>query len=281
MVCSLDKKFADCFRGARNSNVTTARVFVACTVALLLVGSPRRAAAEYRSTVPPTLEIEVIDPNADPLSRPAVDIVRDENGQMVVDIPPAVLVHRYYYTGDRAFQAQFLPGGPTIVVVNHPKTGERCYIDVQMLPGAPRVIYTDHEIEYDYGERGISVVFGLFGKPSVKYRNGMTATRRIGKLVHMDELKKHASKAHEQLKQGAEFSKTIVYGAVATVSDSADQVISPVKGVLESLPLGKILFDPTLEQQLMTTAAEHKRKKQMEKLEKQKQRNELTRRTIR
>ena len=31
-----------------------------------------------------------------------------------------------------------LEGGATIVVVNHPKTGERCYIDVQMLPGAPR-----------------------------------------------------------------------------------------------------------------------------------------------
>ena len=123
------------------------------------------ADAKHRraANVPPTMEIEVLDPNADPLGRPAVELNRDDCGNLIVDIPPVVLVHRYYYTGDRSFQAQLLPGGPSIVVVNHPKTGARCYIDVQMMPGAPRVTYTGHAIEYDYGEHGITIHFGLFG----------------------------------------------------------------------------------------------------------------------
>ena len=53
-----------------------------------------------------------------------------------------------------------------VVVVNHPKTGERCYIDVQMIPGAPRVTYTGHSIEYDYGQQGICIHFGFFGPKS-------------------------------------------------------------------------------------------------------------------
>jgi len=43
--------------------------------------------------VPPTLEIEVLDPNADPLGNPAVRTIKNAAGQTVVDIPPVVLVH--------------------------------------------------------------------------------------------------------------------------------------------------------------------------------------------
>ena len=96
------------------------------------------------------LKVEVADLGPSP-----VELGRDEAGNVIVDIPPVILVHRYYFTGERSFQAQLLPGGPSIVVVNHPKTGERTYIDVQMPPGAPRVTYTDHSIEYDYGETGV------------------------------------------------------------------------------------------------------------------------------
>src|SRR5437016_1193792 len=69
--------------------------------------------------VPPTLEIEVLDPNVDPRGNPAVvtkpSCVRTchgPEGRLTVDIPEVVLVHRYYYTGDRTFQGPFLPGGP-------------------------------------------------------------------------------------------------------------------------------------------------------------------------
>lgn len=237
---------------------------------------------ERRTTnVPPTLEIEVLDPNADPLGRPAIELARDEYGNMIVDIPPVVLVHRYYFTGERSFQAQLLPGGPSIVVANHPKTGQRCYIDVQMPPGAPRVTYTGHSIEYDFGEIGVSVVFGPFGHPSVKYRSGATLHDKVSDFFHVDALKQHAQTSHEHVKQSAARTKVMTYGAAVSVGETAGQVMLPVKNVLHVLPFGKIIFDPAHGEKLFQTAADHKREKEISRLEKQRRYEELTRRTIR
>ena len=124
-----------------------------CIGLLLLSAVTAEAGKRRPANVPAADEIEVISPNVDPLDRPAAVIKDWSNGLKTVDIPPTVLVHKYYYTGDRSFQAQLLPGGPSIVVVNHPKTGERCYIEMQMLPGAPRVTYTSHSIERFWNER--------------------------------------------------------------------------------------------------------------------------------
>jgi hypothetical protein len=55
--------------------------------------------------VPPTQEIVVLDPNVDPNGNPAV-IPRPNCNFTLVDIPPTVLVHRFYYTGDRSFYAR-------------------------------------------------------------------------------------------------------------------------------------------------------------------------------
>ena len=155
------------------------RSFIPVTV-WLAVGllQPVAAYAERPAPVPPGLEIEVLDSNV-AIGNPAV-IVRDRgDGTSSVEIPPVVLVHRYYYTGDRSFQAQILPGGPSIVVVHHPKTGEQCYIPVQMLPGAPRVHYSGSKIEYDYGRHGITISFGLFGRPKVTYRTSNSIRVRL------------------------------------------------------------------------------------------------------
>ncbi len=48
------------------------------------------------TTVPPSLEIEVLDPGVDPLGNPAVLLEPDplHPGQLRVEIPPVVLVHR-------------------------------------------------------------------------------------------------------------------------------------------------------------------------------------------
>lgn len=128
-------------------------------------GRPFRPAA---AAVPPTQEIEVLDPGVDPTGKPAVLLRPGPVGQLV-DVPPAVLVHRYYYTGDRTFQAQMLPGGPVIVAVNHPQTLERVYVPVTLPPGAPRVTYTPHAIRYDYGPQSVALKFGPCGKPTVSY----------------------------------------------------------------------------------------------------------------
>src|SRR5205814_3237000 len=124
------------------------------------------------------MEIEVLDPNVDPRGNPAV-VTRPTvvmtpagpDGRVMVDIPPTVLVHRYYYTGDRTFQAQLLPGGPCIVVASHPKTGERLYIPVTFPPGAPRVTYATDSIDYDYGSQAVKVSFCCWfhARPKVTY----------------------------------------------------------------------------------------------------------------
>ena len=235
------------------------------------------AVAAAPGTVPPTLEIEVIDPNAGPLGRPAVELGRDELGNLIVDIPPTLLVHRYYYTGDRSFQAQLLPGGPTIVVLSHPKTGERTYIDVQMPPGAPRVTYSSHYVKYDFGQTAVTVEFGLFGYVGVKYRNG----RALGAIFRVDGLKQRVHAAHEHLRKSAGQTKAIAYGAVATVSETADQVALPARNLLETLPFGKIVFAPDMAQQLAQTAAEHERDKANRRAKRDRRFDELSLRTIR
>jgi len=130
--------------------------------------------------VPPTQEIEVLDPGVDPTGNPAAIVRPDAGlpGVARVDIPPAVLVHKFYYTGDRSFQGPMLPGGPTIVAAGHPKTGERVYVPVTLPPGAPRVTYTSHAIRYDYGPQAVTLAFGPCGKPHVIYGQATAAGER-------------------------------------------------------------------------------------------------------
>jgi len=209
---------------------------------MTLLGTAVRAAQP--APVPPTLEIEVLDPNADPLGNPAV-IVRDDGyGQSFVDIPPVVLVHRYYYTGDRSFQGPMLPGGPSIVVVNDPRDGQRCYIPVQMLPGAPRVHYSGRKIEYDYGRSGISISFGLWGKPKVVYRNSVPAARRAKNVIVGTG--KGTARLVEQsglpnlAKTSAQGTKNVVVNTKNAVEDLGQGLLAPAIGLVNATPLGSI-----------------------------------------
>ena len=219
------------------------------TVAIILLGTSAYAAQSAVGTlaapVPPTLEIEVLDPNVDPMGNPAVVVVRNlGGGESIVDIPPVVLVHRYYYTGDRSFQGPMLPGGPSIVVVNDPRDGQRCYIPVQMLPGAPRVHYTGRKIEYDYGRNGITISFALWRKPKVVYRNSVPATRRAKNMVV--GAGKGAGRLVEQsgvpdlAKRGAEGTKNVVINTKNAVEDIGRGLLSPVVGLINATPLGSL-----------------------------------------
>lgn len=139
-----------------------------CCVALLQMTPGVNA--EKKAPVPATQEIDVILPGVSSNGIPAV-LVESEGGTASIDIPPTVLVHRYYYTGDRSFQGPYIPGGPCIVVANHPKTKCRVYADVQMLPGAPEVLYSKDIIEYRYGKSRILVSFAHDGGAKVSYKN--------------------------------------------------------------------------------------------------------------
>jgi hypothetical protein len=222
--------------------------------AVLSIGPGLLRAGEkhHPDLVPPTLEIEVLDPNADPQGNPAVELQPRDDGRMGVEIPRTILVHKYYYTGDRTFQAQLLHGGPCIVVVNHPKTGERCYIDVQMLPGAPKVTYTPHKIEYDFGAHGICIDFGLFGFPKVVYRNGVPVSRRVGNVVQCVYTGTSELVTRTGLPEGihdvAQGTKVVVNHAADAVHNVGTAVIKPVKQIVSMTPIGSIFStDPAKE----------------------------------
>jgi hypothetical protein len=191
--------------------------------------------------VPPTKEMVILDPSADPLGDPAVRARPSEFGGMVIDIPPTVIVHRYYYAGDRTFQGPFVPGGPTIVVASHPKTGERLYIPVQMIPGAPRVTYTSRSIQYDYGNQGIDVEFCfLTGRPIVSYRRGKTlhriASDAYGSMVDASKSLALRSGAAEASHKTLESAKSFSGGVVDRTRDAGKIVATPI-WQLKQLPV--------------------------------------------
>jgi hypothetical protein len=169
---------------------------------------------------------------------------------MVVDIPPVVLVHRYYYTGDRSFQGPMLPGGPSIVVVHHPRTGERLYVRAQMLPGAPRVIYTKSSIEYNYGPQAIILKFGHHGNPSVVYRQGTPL------LEHWTQARESHHERVDQWVQRTGIPQAcdrVRAGASNAAGASADGLrmvgkaaLTPVVQIIRATPLGSFFStDPT------------------------------------
>jgi hypothetical protein len=157
---------------------------------LMIAMTANNAFAQARvSRVIPSLEIEILDPNVDARGNPGVIVGQDAWGKTQVDIAPTIMVHRYYYTGDRTVRGPDLPGGPSIIVAFHPKSGQKVYLPVQMLPGSPMVTYTAQSIEYDFGDRAVLVSFPRFGNPKVVYRNGRSLTDRLGNLVHWDKVK--------------------------------------------------------------------------------------------
>ena len=106
-------------------------------------------------------DLVVYDPSTHERGFPAVQLNPKGDG-LVVDIPPTIHIHRYYYSGDKEIQGPIIAGGPTVVVANHPKTGERMYIDVMLPAGAPRIAYDKHGITYVYPNQRVEVRFHRF-----------------------------------------------------------------------------------------------------------------------
>jgi len=175
-------------------------------------------------------ELEIVDPGLREDGVPAIEFKDSPHG-IEVEIRPTVHVHRYYYNGDKAYQAPFRHGGPTIVVANHPRTGKRLYIDVNLPPGAPLVSYTKRRITYTFPERRVIIAFSHChnDKVTVHYRGG----RRIGPKP---EEVKTRHKLHQALKDAYETRKKLVVGAAATVSDLAGNAVKMSTEVLNALP---------------------------------------------
>jgi hypothetical protein len=223
------------------------------TLLVVAVMAVPAAAGPKPSTVPPTLELEILDPNADPVGNPAVETVPGLPGQLKIDIPPTVIVHKYYYTGDRTFQAPFLKGGPCTLVVNHPRTAERLYIPVQMFPGAPKITYRHHCIDYDFGAQNISISFGwLVDRPKVTY---CTSPPLLGRVEARLEKVKKAGKdlvVRTGLPQAGrmvvEGTKKVTVTAVDRASDAGKFLLRPPLQAAQFIP-GANLLQSTPEDQ--------------------------------
>lgn len=208
--------------------------------------------------VPATDEITVFDPRVNSEAKPTPIVFQGADGEQQVDIPPAVIVHNYYYSGDRDFRGPRLPGGPSIVVVSHPDTGERQYLEVQMLPGSPRVVYRRDSIDYDFGYRRIHIEFGnplICESPDivrVSYRHGHP------KLLAGEGARERPHRPivgwvdRTGLPHG---TRHLLRSAHNTLNNSADlvhavgeRVAAPVVRIVEATPLGGITSSRVEEQ---------------------------------
>ncbi len=196
--------------------------------------------------VPPTQELEILDPRVDPEGRPTAQVRKSLDGTtLLVDIPETVIVHKYYYTGERSFQAQFLKGGPVVLVFQHPRRTERLYVPAVLPAGAPVIHYNSHGIEYRYPDQKVCVTVGLFGKAHLSYHTGKT----VGDYVKASN--DHVAKTTTDLvartgiteaaQKAQETSKNVTLNVIDKGSDLAKGIVTPVVNVFQNMPLVKPL----------------------------------------
>ncbi len=219
---------------SRSLNVDGRHLSAAC--GLLFVGL-FATTVQAQPRVPGLNELVVLDPGVHETGLPAVLV---EDGQ--VEIPPTLHVHRYYYSGDKEFQAPILNGGPTIVVAKHPKTGKQAYIDVVLPAGAPLVAHTEHSITYVYTDRRVVVKFSHLLPKCIVVKN--VRGRGLGREIRENtaELKADVREASRRsrflndVKDVARGTGEVAKGAVGAASAAGSYVVSRVGAGVAILP---------------------------------------------
>jgi hypothetical protein len=185
----------------------------------------------------------VLDPGTHERGLPAVNLAPVDGG-MQIDIPPAVHVHRYYYSGDKEVQGPIISGGPTVVVANHPKTGERMYIDVVLPAGAPRIAYSKHAITYVYPNRRVAVNFQSFPlnpeKVVVRHLSGKGWGRSIQNAHEHVSEHVHESLSHapvvQSVKECAGDTADMLSGAKVSAGNLTVGALDAVKSLTNLVP---------------------------------------------
>lgn len=216
----------------------------------LLMADGHHAHHAPRVLVAPADEIEIINPGVTTEPKPQALV----EGRTVV-IPPAVIVHKYYYTGDRDFRGPAFPGGPSIVVVQHPETGEQLYLDVQMLPGSPRIYYRRHAIDYRFGPQTIRIQFCNpldplhKQQPRVKYcataqldsldahHDGHNVTQAVRSWVRRTGVPEHLQAAGSGL-------RNVAGRSADGIRRAGEFVMQPIKRLTDSTALDRVLNAP-------------------------------------
>jgi hypothetical protein len=230
---------------------------------------------EVTSRVSPVMEIEILDPNKDARGNPAITLKNDEYGRPQVEIPPCIIVHRYYYTGDRSFRGPDLPGGPTIVVVQNPRDGQQVYLPVQMLPGSPIVEYSERSIVYDFGNRSVILTFPKCGDPVVSYRNGRPMTEKAAKVLGVGYAQAAWANTRETMAHVREKTSTVAKATCLTASNIVKPVTLPAQHLARLIPGQAALTDPNLEAKVIEESALRKREREIRQADRQVRRDEV------
>lgn len=217
----------------------------AAVLSLLLLVAAGLLAAAARAVEPKVAgmnELAIFLPGTHDRGLPAVRFQPKCGNQLEVDIPPTVHVHRYYYSGDKEFQGPIIQGGPTVVVANHPKTGERMYVNVTLPPGAPKIVHNKQSITYLYADRRVEICFSCRHpeQVTIKQLSGQGAGRRWHELATSVRTKTHqclqaSPLAHAVAETGRDAGKLVV-GAKAAAGSLAAQGIQRVKQAAHALP---------------------------------------------
>jgi hypothetical protein len=162
----------------------------------------------------------------------------------VIDVAAKVHVHRYYYSGDKEYQGPIIEGGPTVVVANHPKNGNRMYIDVVLAPGAPRIAYSKTSITYVYPDQRIGIYFRHFPfnseKAIVKYHGGRGIGREIddwyGDVVSSTRTHFQQSELAQSVKEAAYNTGDFVCGVGQSLECAGARILDGTGSLIQAFP---------------------------------------------
>jgi hypothetical protein len=215
---------------------------------LLVAGHTHR---KTTPTVSPMDELEILDPLIDQEGKPRAIMVPDEYGVEQLEVPTTVIIHKHYYTGSRDFQGPMLQGGPVLVVVRHPATGEQTYVELQLPPGAPRIFYKEDRIIYQYRDDRVTLCFGRpgwlgqLGKPAVGIRP------RLQFVKHVQEHEKAKQERHQAwldrsgIPEALASCRKNTAGAVGHTADvvkaGGSVVMAPIRVLRDNTPVGGLL----------------------------------------
>jgi hypothetical protein len=194
-------------------------------------------------------ELVVYDSGTHSRGLAGVQLFESPDGTLV-DVAPAIHVHRNYYNGDREYQGPILPGGPTVVVAQHPRTGQRLYVDVNLPAGAPVICYDEDSITYVYRDGRVCLRFGIDDGcecVTVVNRSGRGAARVARERSQATRERcriavERSGVAASVKKAGASVKHTLV-GAVGITSRAATGVVDRVRTVRDGLPVVRQVQD--------------------------------------
>lgn len=187
-------------------------------------------------------QLVVINPETHERGLPAVLFEGSDNDGLQVDIPRTLHVHRFYYDGDREYQGPILTGGPTTLVANHPRSGQRVYVNVTLPQGAPIIAYSRKAISYIYDDRRVRIAFARKDQNGaiVSYHSGQGLGRVVSSAVQ-DSLTKSksffaSSATAQSLADGTKDGKRSFNGLVSAVDSAASKILDGAKTLVQKLP---------------------------------------------